>query len=52
MPLLVSHAKLMTKVEVDLHIINLGGTVCQTVLASMEPKTLIYSNCTFLDFCV
>ena len=52
MPLLVSHAKLMSTVGADLQINDLEGTVCQTVLASMETETLIYSDCRFLDFCV
>ena len=36
--------QLMSTVETDLHINNLQGAVCQSVLPSMEPETLIYRN--------
>ena len=52
MPLLVSHGKLMLEVGADLQINNLSATLYQTVLAGMEPKTLTYYNCNFLDFYV
>lgn len=52
MSLLVSHGKLMTEVGADLQINNLGVIVHQPELAGLEPKTLTYNNCKFLDFCV
>lgn len=52
MPLLVSHGKLMLEVGADLQINNLSATLYQMVLAGMEPKTLTYYNCNFLDFYV
>lgn len=52
MPLLVSHGKLMTEVEADLQINNLGDIVHQPVPADQEPENLTYDSCKFLDFCI